>query len=56
MGIVPHSETGIAAQGLGRVQHPERVVQRLAADGDQIGVAGAQDLLGPITGQARSGP
>ena len=48
------SKLGIAAEFLGGVQRPERIVERLPADRDQVGVAVLQDLLGlrPVEDQA----
>src|SRR5580704_3197479 len=50
----PHLEVGVAAQLLRRMQRPERIEQRLAADGDQVGVTRLQDRLGllPVEDQA----
>src|SRR6266436_1979012 len=50
----PHLEVGVAAQLLCRMQRPERIVERLAADGDQVGIARLQDRLGlrPVEDQA----
>src|SRR5688572_20609341 len=42
----PHLEVAVAAQLLGRMHGPERVIERLTADRDQVGVTRLQDRLG----------
>ena len=48
------SKFGVAAQLLRRMHRPERIVERLPADRDQVGVAVLQHLLGlrPVEDQA----
>src|SRR5262249_31107212 len=43
---IPQLELVVAAQLLRGMDRPERVVERLATDRDQVGVARLQNLLG----------